>query len=93
MATRNLGDLLVTPNWANIVSTYPSAASVDIFVQNICAGNEVVQVAGGTASATAPDGSGTFLRPFESTTINSATVWVKCEQGGQSNDKVSVSLL
>lgn len=94
MATKGLADFTVTTTWQDVIATLTSAASVNVVAQNICPNPNVrIQVAGGTASATAPAGSGLTLGQYESVTTNSGSLWVRSDGGGAGNVKLAISLV
>lgn len=94
MATKGLADFTVTTAWQDVIATLTAAASVDVCVQNVCPNPNVrIQVAGATAAATAPAGTGLLLGQYDSVTTNSGSLWVRSEAGGAGNVKLAVSLV
>lgn len=86
MPSATLASINVTSTWANVVATHPSAASVNVMIQN--RGNDDVEVVWGGASPAAGV-DGIDLRPFDSVTGNAAAIWVRAGVAS----RVSVTLL
>lgn len=92
MATTSQDDITVTTTWTDVAAVNTALAAASAVFQNICPAHTTIQIAGATASATAPDGTGLRLKPGESVLINSGTVWVRAEKTA-SNVKLAVSLV
>lgn len=100
MATIGQDDILVTAQWVDAAVANTALASASAVFQNISP-SIPIRIVGGTASASAPDATGTaaaggtglMLHPGESVLVNSGTVWVKHDGGGSSNTKLAVSLV
>jgi hypothetical protein len=86
MATSTLADVPVGVDWADLVATHATLASVAAEIQNV--GSAAVAIVSGGAGA--PNGkSGTVLGPRERTSVNAANVWARSLDG---SGAVSVTL-
>lgn len=92
MATATQADIAVSTSWTDIVVVNGALASVNLAIQNKSNAGEIIYVVfGGSSPATLT--GGTVLQPGDSVTGNAAAIWVRGPSGGNTDDKIGVTLL